>query len=269
MKKEIAEHLYSAIANAAVVTDPFPYLYVRDVLPPDYYSELIAGLPENTAYERFPAPYESRLGLELSGKVMDRFPGKAVWEGFEAWIHSQEFLDKIAAKFQPHLAMSADYRKQQLKKAAVGADAIRIEPRSLLVRDYSNFAITPHTDSASKSIVGAFYLPRDDAQKPFGTSFYRPRNPAFTDWDSERFDYAEFEVAYTAEYVPNSMLLFVKCDRSFHGVEKREYSNTGRDVLFWTPVIATKELSDKSLTLPASWFGGKQGLMASVRKLFG
>jgi hypothetical protein len=271
MKTAIAEHLYSVIDRATVVTDPFPYLYVRDVLPEAYYRDLIAGLPENNAYERFPAPYESRLGLELSTKVVDKFPvhGRAVWEEFEAWIHSQQFLDKVVGKFQPYLRANKSYRKKQLKKAAVGSSEIRVEPRSLLVRDYSNFAITPHTDSASKTVVGAFYLPKDDSQKPFGTSFYRPRNAAFSDWDSERFDYSDFEVAFTAEYVPNSMLLFMKSDKSFHGVEMRQYSDIGRDVLFWTPAISAKERSGNSLLLPTEWFAGKRSLLDNMKKLFG
>jgi hypothetical protein len=270
MNNEIKDHLYAQLEKVAIVTDPFPYFYMRDVLPAQYYEKLIAGLPVNESYDRFPAPYESRLGLDLSRKSLDKFPesGRAIWQEFEAWIHSQEFLDKIAAKFQPFLDTNASYRKEQLKKAATGPSTVRIEPRSLLVRDYSNFAISPHTDSASKTIVGAFYLPKDESQKPFGTSFYRARNPSFTDWDSELFENADFEVAYTAEYLPNSMLFFMKCDHSFHGVEQREYSNTGRDVLFWTPAIAGKQITDKPLSLPTDLFLKKGGLLSQVKKLF-
>jgi len=250
MNQEIKDHLYANLEKVAIVTDPFPYFYMRDMLPAQYYEKLTAGLPVNDSYDRFPAPYESRLGLDLSAKTLDKFPegGRAIWQEFEAWIHSQEFLDKITAKFQPFLDVNAAYRKEQLKKAATGPSTVRIEPRSLLVRDYSNFAISPHTD--------------------FGTSFYRARNPSFTDWDSERFEYADFEVAYTAEYVPNSMLFFMKCDHSFHGVEQREYSNTGRDVLFWTPAIAGKQITDKPLSLPTELFLKKGGFLKQVKRLF-
>lgn len=268
MRKDVADHLYSAIDRAEIATRPFHYFYVRDVLPADFYRDLIAGLPDNSAYEKFPAPYEARLGLQLSEKALGHFPGKDVWAEFEAWIHSQEFLDKVVGKFIPYLSENESYRGRQLKKAAVGADGIRIEPRSLLVRDYTNFAISPHTDSASKTVVGAFYLPKDDSQKSFGTSFYSPRNKTFTDWDSERFEYDEFDLAYTAEYVPNSMLVFMKSARSFHGVEQRQESAAGRDVLFWTPTISAKQLSEASLVLPRNWFVREQGILAGVKRLF-
>lgn len=270
MDNEIKDHLYANLDKVAIVTDPFPYLFMCDALPAQYYEELIAGLPVNESYDRFPAPYESRLGLDLSTKTLHKFPasGRAIWQEFEAWIHSQEFLDKIAAKFQPYLNINASYRKERLKKAATGPSTVRIEPRSLLVRDYSNFAISPHTDSASKTIVGAIYLPKDESQKPFGTSLYRARNSSFTDWESERFEYADFEVAYTAEYLPNSMLFFMKSDHSFHGVERREYSNTGRDVLFWTPLLAGKQITDKPLSLPTGLFLKTGGVFNHVKKFF-
>jgi len=271
MRNEVAEHFYSVLERATVVTDPFPYIYMRDVLPEAYYRDLIAGLPANEAYEKFPAPYESRLGLELTEDAVEKFPNsaQAKWQEFEAWLHSQEFLEHVVGKFRPYLTENETIRKQQLKDAAVDEHNIRIQPRSLLVRDYSNFAISPHTDSASKTVVGAYYLPKDDAQKSFGTSFYKPKDPSFTDWDSERFEYADFEVAMTAEYAPNSMLFFMKSLKSFHGVEARQYSDIGRDVLFWSPAIAKRKVSDKSLSLPVEWFRSKRSLLGNIKNFFG
>ncbi len=178
----------------------------------------------------------------------------AFWAAFESWLHSQEMLEKMTAKFAAHLPSTYPHRKDSLKKESDGNGGVKVTPRSLLVRDYASMAMAPHTDSGIKFVVGAFYFPKDDSLAEFGTSIYKPKSGTFEDWKSARFDRKDFDLVRTVENAPNSCFVFMKNGQSFHGVEEKAHSDVGRDVLFWTPQIGRKEKSERYLSLPRAVF---------------
>jgi len=256
MDNQVKQHAYQAIKNAKLVLVPFPHIYVEKVLPDEFYSELLNKLPPDNDYDIYPAPYEQRHYIQLSPSRTAKLT-EAVsqfWKEFEAWIHSQEFLDALVVKFGKRLQVNYKYREKDLIKNAVSDESVRVSPRSLLVRDYQNFALGPHTDSESKFIVGAFYFPKDDSLRDFGTSIYTPKNPALTSWPSPHMKHEDFNLVQTFENRPNTMLVFMKTDHSWHGVERKQHSNVGRDVLFWIPQIGAAAGAEIPLQLEKKWF---------------
>lgn len=256
MDNLVKQHAYKAIQNAKLVLNPFPYIYVSKVLPDNFYSELLAKLPPDDDYDIYPSPYEQRHFIQLSPSRTAKL-SEAVslfWKEFEAWIHSQEFLEVLVNKFGKRLQVNYKYREKDLVKNSVSDECVRVSPRSLLVRDYQNFALGPHTDSESKFIVGAFYFPKDESLRDFGTSIYTPKNPELTSWPSPHMKHEDFDLVKTFENSPNSMLVFMKTDHSWHGVERKQHSNVGRDVLFWIPQIGAAAGAEIPLSLPKKWF---------------
>jgi hypothetical protein len=256
MENRVKQHAYKAIQDAKLVTRPFPHIYIDKILPDDFYSELLAKLPPDQDYDVYPAPYEQRHYIQLSPSRTDRLT-KAVadfWKELEAWIHSQEFLEVLVAKFGKRLQVNYKYREKDLVKNSVSDEHVRVSPRSLLVRDYESFALGPHTDSESKFLVGAFYFPKDESLRDFGTSIYTPKDPGLTSWPSPHMKHEDFDLVKTFENRPNSMLVFMKTDHSWHGVERKQHSNVGRDVLFWIPQIGAAAGAEIPLQLPKKWF---------------
>jgi hypothetical protein len=252
----VKQHAYKAIQDARLVLKPFPYIYVSKVLPDDFYAELLENLPPDDDYDIYPAPYEQRHYIQLSPSRVARL-SEAVcsfWTEFEGWIHSQEFLEVLVNKFGKRLQVNYRYREKELVKHSVSDGCVRVSPRSLLVRDYKNFALGPHTDSESKFIVGAFYFPKNESLKEFGTSIYTPKNPELTSWPSPHMKHQDFNLVKTFENRPNTMLVFMKTDHSWHGVERKQHSNVGRDVLFWIPQIGAAAGAEVALQLPKRWF---------------
>jgi hypothetical protein len=255
MRPEVKDHVYSAMRRAPLVLEPFPHFHVKGVFPADFYRQLVARLPADQDYETYPAPYEERRFIQMNRSTAGKLSGGAAefWQPFEAWLHSQEFLDRMTEKFAPQLHVNRPHRTRQLEKHAADGQ-VHIGPRSLLVRDYANFALGPHTDSGSKFIVGAFYFPRDEQLKEFGTSLYTPRQQGQVAWDSPHLDHADFKLDRTIPNLPNSMFVFMKTDNSWHGVENKPHANVGRDVLFWIPQIGPAPGAEHQLALPRALF---------------
>lgn len=253
---QVKRYAYQSIKNAKLVLEPFPHIYVEKVLPDDFYSELLLKLPPDSDYNVYSAPYEQRHYIQLSPSRTEKLT-EAVsqfWRDFEAWIHSQEFLDVLVEKFGRRLQVNYKYREKDLEKHSISDECVRVSPRSLLVRDYQHFSLGPHTDSESKFIVGAFYLPKDDSLRDFGTSIYKPKDASLSSWPSPHMKHEDFNLVKTFENRPNTMLVFMKTDHSWHGVERKQHSNVGRDVLFWIPQIGTAAGAEIPLQLPKRWF---------------
>jgi hypothetical protein len=230
-----------------VRTEPFPHCYVAEVFPEPFYRALLRQLPRDDFYSKYPPPYEARLFFNLD-------PGNAqalgaFWGEFEGWINGQPFLDRMAEKFGPFLAGTYAQRKA-LVDGSTDGDVVRIGCRTLVTRDYGDFALGPHSDSPSKFITAIFYLPADDRFAAFGTSIYRPKQPGFRSWKSTHYKHDLFEVVRTFPNVPNSLFVFMKSDISFHGVEPGDYPNDGRNMLMWVPDIGMSDRNWGPLRLP-------------------
>ena len=252
----VKAHVYEAIQRSKLVLDPFPHIQVSEVFPKDFYEKLLLSLPPDEDYKTYPHPYEQRRFIQLSASTTKALSQNATvfWQEFEAWLHSQEFLDVMATKFSKDLPINHVHREKDIQTHAVAGERVRVSPRSLLVRDYENFALGPHTDAENKFIVGALYFPKDDSLKEFGTSIYTPKQPGYRMWKSPHLHHDDFNLVRTIENRPNSFFVFMKTDNSWHGVEKKKHSNVGRDVLFWIPQIGNAPGAEHELSLPQRLF---------------
>lgn len=114
---------------------------------------------------------------------------------------------------------------------------VNFHPYIQLVRDFTNYSLTPHTDAIPphtapyrpipKVVVFLFYSPRMPIISTSGRHFTFPTTPP----SGERFT-----KVITAEYKPNTMLGFFKTSFSFHGVEPVTETNVQRDLIQYSIV---------------------------------
>jgi len=232
MSSDAEQHLHYRIANAAVLNYPYPHFYIPEIFPPDTYEELIATLPEQRFYKRldetgtvpkgaYPERYVCDLADARRAEAERRGePGPwsalcGIFEGaaFAHWVLSR-FNEAVVERF--------------------GQDCeLDFEPECRLVRDFSNYAISPHTDSPRKVVSLLFYMPGDDSMKDLGTSIYVPNDPDFRCEGHTHHPFQNFKKVVTAPYLPNSLLGFFKTDRAFHGVERIDRPRTQRDSVLY------------------------------------
>lgn len=230
MSSNASLHVLYKVANAPVNLYPFPHIYVRDVFPPDYYSQLREHLPPLEAYTDLKALNRVRAGYPDSRLVMVvndenvralAEPLRGFWDGLARWL-LRGFGAMVLARFG-----------QFLDRRFGDSHAMQYYDEALIVQDYTTYSLGPHTDSPMKALSFLFYLPPDDSLAHLGTSIYVPRDPGFTCHGGPYHPFDRFERMMTMPYVPNSLFAFVKTHNSFHGVEPIQDKGIRRDLLLY------------------------------------
>ncbi|MEW5788064.1 MAG: hypothetical protein AB1899_09440 [Pseudomonadota bacterium] len=215
------------LMNAEVQTWPFPHFHVTDIFPPDVYQALIDALPADAAYT--PIQEYGTVGQDNSNDrlILSLGEGQAqvpeVWRTTADWLLGSRFANAMLSKFRPFITRQwgeALGRKRLLKDAR-------------LLRDFTRYALPPHTDMAEKVLALLFYLPRDDSQRRLGTTAYVPNDPAFRCPGGPHHPREDFTALATAPFLPNSLFGFIRTDNAFHGVEPVEAPERPRDLLLY------------------------------------
>jgi hypothetical protein len=223
-------HLCYRVANARVLTYPYPHFYVTDVFPDEFYAAIQRNIPDPDAMipieeERPVKGYKERFVLQLKDdQHLERVSAdkRKFWREFGETLLSGRFASLMLQKFQPFV----ERRLGDIKSMSFGQEA-------LLVQDITKYSLGPHSDSRKKVITVIFYLPADESQAHIGTSIYVPKDPAFRCPGGPHYAFDKFNRMATMPFVPNAMFCFCKTDNSFHGVEPVEDPETRRWLLLF------------------------------------
>ncbi len=219
------EFLYN-ILNAPILPYPFPHVYIENVWPQGFYEKILNALPHIDHYTAL-----NEVGERNNIKIN---PNRFVFEPNAENVgklegESKEVLGAIA---QDILKDSFVIKTILQKFSSFFSDKVgNILLDRLFVKDLKGYKIGPHTDSPRRLLSMLFYLPKDDKYKHTGTSLYIPKERGFTCEGGPHYVFEPFDRVKTFEYKPNSALIFIKSDRSFHGVEMLEDQEIERDVL--------------------------------------
>jgi hypothetical protein len=232
MFSDVEQYLHYRIANATVLNYPYPHFYISEIFPPEIYATLIQTLPDQSVYKRLDetgtvpkGAYPERFVCDLhdASRVEAQIEGRpGPWSELARLFDGPQFAHWILSAFNDAVL------------ERFGKDCeLEFEPESRLVRDFSNYAISPHTDSPSKVVSLLFYMPPDDSMKELGTSIFVAKDPSFRCEGRAHHSFKNFTKVVTAAYAPNSLFAFFKTDRAFHGVERIERPSIQRDSLLY------------------------------------
>ena len=228
----LSDELYLAykIGNTEVSTFPFPHIYIKNVFPNSLYLAMQENMPlsENMSavHEKRPVPplaYKERFIFTFDDEALNSLneQQKKFWTAFKNSMLSGNLKNFILSKFS-----------FIINQRFPDTSNIDFHDELLLINDYANFKLGPHTDTPSKVISFLFYLPKDETQENLGTSIYFPKDLSFTCEGGPHYNRKNFEKVITMPFVPNSLFCFVKTNNSFHGVEQVE-TNEKRCLLLY------------------------------------
>lgn len=212
---------------------PFQHVFVENVFPDDYYQLLQDKLPPTTGYECIgnsdrvgAGQFKSRFITDIKDLKKRGVPDDTVkfWEDLMHGMLTERFLRTTLYKF-------ANAYKSRFSTA--GNKHFKFFPELRLVRDFESYKITPHTDQPKKVVSLLFYLPKDASQRHLGTSLYIPKDPNLKCLGGPHHKGMYFKKVFTAPFIPNSCLMFIKTDQCFHGVEVIEDMDVERNVLLY------------------------------------
>jgi hypothetical protein len=228
-------HAAQAIANAKIRDLPFPHIYVEEIFPTDFYTQMRAMLPAYEAYERLLDT--GRVGQAYSSARLVLMPDEAsigelapapreFWQELFDALLTEEFARVVMTCFADAIAERFANGDNEAGKN------LFVTWESFLIRDRASYALGPHTDSPRKLVSMLFYMARDTHHPDLGTSFYAPVEPGFVCPGGPHHSFEGFRHLGTLPYVPNTLAAFPKSNQCFHGVEPVA-DGFERDLLFF------------------------------------
>lgn len=225
----------SRIRESSMQLDPFPYKVVDDVFPRDYFDEILAQFPHLAAMGPLgetgrvsEGAYADRRCILLNSDGLSRLANsqQSFWKGLAGWLFHSSFINQVCDIFLPYVENRlAFYRTEE--------GCVRVRGDGLIVSDRTNYAIGPHTDAPHRLISFLFYLPETDVLRSYGTSIYKPNDPCFKCSRGVHHPYDMFKRISTIEFIPNRLFVFVKNEKSFHGVEQIKQLGVERRLLIY------------------------------------
>ena len=241
MYSHVDSHLAYKIANANLLEYPFPHMFIENIFPIDIYDEMLINMPIQNNYSPI---HEKRMVKGSDGRFVILFnelenlkiekKKKEFWSEFYKSIINSRFTHILTSKFS-----------NLIQRRFEGQTGVNLKDEMMLVQDRTNYYLGPHTDSIYKVITVLFYLPENDENAHLGTSIYSPKDTKFQCVGGPHYRHQDFHKVTTMPMKKNSVFIFFKSSKSFHGVEPLNKKNISRNLLLYD--IYCKESSNLNL----------------------
>jgi hypothetical protein len=91
-----------------------------------------------------------------------------LWTAVQQALTNDRFKRAVFSKLAPDIAERFGISQARVPDMDRGYDVV-------LLRDYEDYRLPPHSDSLNKIVTMQFYLPEDDSMLDLGTSIFRRR----------------------------------------------------------------------------------------------
>jgi hypothetical protein len=240
-------HLMDRLRTVKVLRDPYPHYVLEDVFPSKYYESMLRNLPDSSVYDNLFAVTDLKLDhfrhrdqrdLNEGWTEMLRGDIKGFWVDFNRWFMGSELAGAVLRTFaEPLRDRFGDVESWP-----------EVSVEAQFIRHRAGYFLGPHSDLYTKLVVLLFYLAPDDNLAHVGTSLYRPKDSGFSCHDSKHYPFDDFVKVKTAPYKRNSLLAFMRSDRSFHGLEplsEQDVASGPRDLIQY--VLHDKQVRQEQL----------------------
>ncbi len=239
----VLDHLLDRIDVTPAIEEPFGHIYLEEVFPRDVYAEILASLPDPSAYaataerhHKGEAGSYNRSMFPIALQHLHLLPEsiRDLWRGVAAALTAPALQRAMYARLAKDLAFR--YGVPESKVADIAGYS-----RPTLYRETEGFEIPPHPDTRKKVVTMHLYLPADRSQLELGTALYRRKLAAlpFGNWRGR------FEKVKQFAFQPNSGYAFVVNNKitrkSWHGREELPPCTGVRNTLLNTYYEAPRE----------------------------
>lgn len=209
MFDDVKQSVTDKVQQAKLNKDPFPYLYIQDFFPADFYTQLDSLFPTqsqltsitNKAFKPVSNPVQGRSTLtifnrEVEYKEMEGYPYSKQSIEFRLFVNSF-LVPLIASKLEIQLPT-------------------RWDDDTRFVLDQMGYVKHPHTDHPMKTFSILIYM----SNSLSGTSILRPKQLGFMDDYGNDHPFRKFDEVFNPPFVPNALLAFPRTNTSFHSVTR-------------------------------------------------
>lgn len=224
--------LLSRASTAELITDPFPYLVIKNALPEDYYKALEEAYPSDK--EIGGKILKNNTRYQLSIKDVYKLP--KIWQDFMFLHTSPEFYKEVVDLFSDSWQPRLDYLKQSnvyrrnferpAHKNDVSLDC-QIGINSPVTE--SNSVKSAHVDNMVELFAGLFYMRQEHDDSVGGDlDLYKPKDPDINIIHKKEMDLDLLHKVDTVKYEANTFVIFLCSKYSIHGVTPRSVTPVSR-----------------------------------------
>ena len=237
----IIDAIIKNISKIDIIDEPFGHMFIQNIFPQDYYNELLDNIPKKKYYtainktktvasnyseERFIFNFTDEKDLNKLTENQKKFFNKLTKIMF-----SNKLFESITLSFKKIIDNNIQNMSRE-DKAKFGFPNLKFGFRTALIKDLTQYSLGAHTDGIFKFITFLFYIPSTNELIKNGTALYKPKNEITA---SKHFSLEEtrknFLKIKTCPFIPNSVLIFPRTARSFHGVEEVNINKKERNLL--------------------------------------
>ena len=215
-------HICRRIIEAQVVREPWPHLVIEDFLPDEAFARLLAAIPEDWLRTDVDGPrtWVTPLGDGIMGykkgsktRSWDRRRGalEVLADVFRAINSDREIFNALKKPLWRELRAGLARFQERYETA------LKVVQLTRLTKDGAAYQLKPHTDVPSK-LVSIIHYVRCDPGAKLGTILYQPKRPQVRCIGETYHNFDRFTEFAMVPFKPNSALIFVRDDQTFHGV---------------------------------------------------
>ena len=160
----------SSVMGAALGNDPCPHLVVDQLVPDDFYDEMLSALPAPVFFKQETGREEMQVPLPFAPAY-----SRLVWDFFFAHAVERAIVPAAEEKFSG--ALDAMLGRYWPKLGSWRTSGVKLTVRnSRLLLRRPGYEIRPHRDPRWAFVTCLVYLQRRDAPHIYGTQLLRLRN---------------------------------------------------------------------------------------------
>lgn len=205
---------------------PFPFFSMPNFVSPELYAKLIEEFPTEADMPKKVQNGKFFINCrDLTGHEDAFFRNRPHWAAVVEGLRSQAFLDDLSSLLRSSFLTKRPPVALQNWKIWPGPYRALLDRPVQVTYEFSSTPpgayLNPHTDKFAKiaTFVWHFPLPEWDDSCFGPTEFYAPKNPIHNvNWSNYKLPYSAVDVIGTNEAKANTIGMFAKTDRSWHGV---------------------------------------------------
>ena len=204
-------HVIQALKASEMRTDPFPYVIVDDILPPDLYEAVVAAIPPRVLFEDRPV---NKQQVKVPPPFAPQY-SRRVWNFLIGDVVEKVLKPTIVAKFREPLTEYLRRFWPGIPSTEVEASLTSSDGRIILRR--AGYLIPPHRDPRWGFLTIIVYLARSGDPETWGTQLYKVRDD--TDASSAQpywINDIRCELVKNIPFRPNRAIAFLNSDGA-HG----------------------------------------------------
>ena len=236
-----SEYVRDRLKGVPIHTEPFPYVWVEDLMSPELYELVDAAWPH---IDSFPAEErQNRRDLvprppgtmpsDKRASTYDNLPApiRAVWNFFVIEINRGVVGPWLADAFRPAIEERLKLIERARRDGRATKDyyappyAPKMNVGRLMMRA-QGFRLRPHADALPYLATALYYFPDDNESTELGTTLYHAERELDEDVlveEGRTVYFGESGIStspvFAAPFRRNSLLAFVNSARSAHGME--------------------------------------------------